>query len=50
MSSPSTEQPTSDRRLAHRFRTDHPRVSSAFNALLWLGLIVLAVAPFPWVW
>lgn len=31
-----------------RRRTDHPRFRAAQNALVWLGVIVLAVAPFPW--
>jgi hypothetical protein len=33
-----------------RRRTDHPRLRTAQNVLLWLGLIVLAVFPFPWWW
>jgi hypothetical protein len=28
-------------------RTDHPRLRAVQNALLWLGLIVLAVVPIP---
>jgi hypothetical protein len=30
--------------------TDHPRLKTARNALVWLGVIVLAVFPFPWWW
>ena len=30
--------------------TDHPRFRTAQNALLWLGVLVLAVFPFPWWW
>jgi hypothetical protein len=29
---------------------DHPRLRTARNALLWLGVIVLALFPFPWWW
>jgi hypothetical protein len=28
--------------------TDHPRLKTARNALLWVAVIVLAVLPFPW--
>jgi hypothetical protein len=35
MSSPSTHN-------------DHPRFNAARKALLWLGVIALAVIPFPW--
>jgi hypothetical protein len=28
--------------------TDHPRLKAARDALLWLAVIVLAVAPYPW--
>jgi hypothetical protein len=28
--------------------TDDPRLMTARNALVWVGLIVLAVAPWPW--
>ena len=27
---------------------EHPRVNKAVNALLWIGLIVLAIVPIPW--
>jgi hypothetical protein len=30
--------------------TDHPRRNTAKNALLWIGLIALAVFPYPWWW
>jgi hypothetical protein len=30
--------------------TDHPRRRTARNVLLWLGVIVLALFPFPWWW
>lgn len=30
--------------------TDHPRLKTTRNALVWLGVIVLAVCPFPWWW
>ena len=33
----------------HR-RFDHPRLVAARSALLWLLVIALAVAPFPWSW
>ena len=33
-----------------RRRPDHPRRRTARNALLWLGVIVLALFPFPWWW
>ena len=39
MNSPST--PT-------RRNGDHPRLNRAWNALLWLSVIVLAITPFPW--
>jgi hypothetical protein len=29
---------------------DHPRFAGARKALLWLGVIFLAVFPFPWWW
>jgi hypothetical protein len=29
---------------------DHPRLRMARNVLLWLGVIVVAVVPFPWWW
>jgi hypothetical protein len=29
---------------------DHPRRRTARNALLWIGVIVLAFFPFPWWW
>jgi hypothetical protein len=29
-------------------RSRHPRFNAAWMALLWVGVIVLAVAPFPW--
>ena len=41
MSSPSTPP---------RRRTDGPRLSRAWNALLWLTVLVLAISPFPWWW
>jgi hypothetical protein len=28
--------------------TDHPRLRTARNALIWFAVIVLAVLPFPW--
>jgi hypothetical protein len=28
--------------------TDHPRLRTARTALIWLGLIALALFPFPW--
>jgi hypothetical protein len=31
-----------------RRRTDNPRLRTAQNVLLWLGVIALAVLPFPW--
>jgi hypothetical protein len=31
-----------------RRRTDHPRLRTAQNVLLWLGVIALAFLPFPW--
>jgi hypothetical protein len=31
-----------------RSDTDHPRRRTARNALLWLGVIVLALLPIPW--
>jgi hypothetical protein len=43
MNSSSTQQDP-------RRRTDHPRVNAARKALVWLGVIVLAVVPFPWWW
>jgi hypothetical protein len=30
--------------------TDRPRLRTARNVLLWIGVIVLAVFPFPWWW
>jgi hypothetical protein len=33
-----------------RRRTDGPRFKTARNALLWVGLIALALFPFPWWW
>jgi hypothetical protein len=40
MSSSSNQSPA--RRSRHR------RLNAAWMALLWLGVIVLAIAPFPW--
>jgi hypothetical protein len=28
--------------------SNHPRLNAARNALLWIVVIALAVAPFPW--
>jgi hypothetical protein len=28
--------------------SSHPRTDAAKKALLWLGIVVLAVLPFPW--
>jgi len=28
--------------------TSHSRIDTAKKALLWLGIIVLAILPFPW--
>jgi hypothetical protein len=28
--------------------SSHPRVDTAKKALLWVGIVVLAVLPFPW--
>jgi hypothetical protein len=28
--------------------SSHPRIDAAKKALLWLGIVVLAVLPFPW--
>jgi hypothetical protein len=36
--------------MTPRNNTDHPRLNAAKNALLWLAVIVLALAPFPWGW
>ena len=36
---------TQPRRLSN-----HPRLNTAGNALLWISLIALAVFPFPWWW
>jgi len=33
-----------------RRRHEHPRLRAAQNALLWLGIIVLALFPFPGWW
>jgi hypothetical protein len=33
-----------------RRQDDHPRRRTAVNALLWFGVLVLAVFPFPWWW
>jgi hypothetical protein len=30
--------------------TDHPRLRTARNALIWLGVILVALFPFPWWW
>ena len=38
------------RQLERRRRTEHPRVDTVRMVLVWLALIVLAVAPFPWWW
>lgn len=45
MTSSSTQLPTPE---GPRRCRDHPRVNVAWNALLWLAVIALAVAPFPW--
>ena len=34
----------------HDRRPDQPRYRAARNALLWLGLLALALFPFPWWW
>ena len=31
-------------------RADHQRLQAARKALLWLGVVVLAIFPFPWWW
>jgi hypothetical protein len=31
-----------------RSDTDHPRLMTARNALLWVAIIVLALLPIPW--
>jgi hypothetical protein len=36
---------TQPRRLSN-----HPRLNTAWNALLWISVIALAVFPFPWWW
>ena len=28
--------------------SSHPRIDTAKKALLWLGIVVLAILPFPW--
>jgi hypothetical protein len=33
-----------------RRRTDRPRLNAARTALLWIGLIAIAVFPYPWWW
>jgi hypothetical protein len=30
--------------------TDQPQLKNARNAFLWVAIIVLALAPFPWGW
>jgi hypothetical protein len=40
MSTPSNQSPAG--------RSRKPRLNAAWTALLWFGVIVLAVAPFPW--
>jgi hypothetical protein len=45
MSSSSTQAPTPEG--AGR-RTDRPRINAAWKALLWLVVVALAVAPYPW--
>ena len=48
MSSSSPQPPIADRRSDPRSGSEHPRANAVRNALLWLALIVLAVAPYPW--
>jgi hypothetical protein len=28
--------------------SSHPRIDAAKKALLWIGIVVLAILPFPW--
>jgi hypothetical protein len=28
--------------------SSHPRIDAAKKALLWVGIVVLAILPFPW--
>ena len=28
--------------------SSHPRLDTAKKALLWLGIVILAILPFPW--
>jgi hypothetical protein len=28
--------------------SSHPRIDAAKKALLWLGIVVLAILPYPW--
>jgi hypothetical protein len=39
------QSPIQPRRLRN-----HPRLNTAWNALLWISVIALAVFPFPWWW
>ena len=39
---------SSSPRQEPRRRSAHPQLRQAQNALLWVGLIVLAVIPIPW--
>jgi hypothetical protein len=39
------QSPRQPRRLSN-----HTRLNTAWNALLWISVIALAVFPFPWWW
>ena len=45
---PTPESPASVAPETPRLRTDHPRLSAVKKVLLWLVLVVVAVAPVPW--
>jgi hypothetical protein len=46
----SPQPPLPDSRSDPRMGSEHPRVNAARNALLWLVVVVLAVASYPWWW
>jgi hypothetical protein len=45
----NSSDPTSpDTEREERGRSDHPRANGAWKGLLWLAVVAVAVAPFPW--